>query len=249
MKFYVTIVLALSFAAQTFAQELNGEIIYNRKTNYIAIMSRLPYLTTEDIDRAKLTWGSWDDEDNKGEDYLYFFNNGKTLYTKKEKEADGNYSWSSEKFFLLRDYKKNTVQDFKETLGKKYLIEDELPKFKWKILNEIKEIEGYLCMKAETYDASKDQIIHAWFADGILFSGGPEGYAGLPGMILELNINNGDAIITASKITLTPEQVKLPLPKKMKGKKMTISEFDQLVSTYIADSIEAERNPYWRIRY
>lgn len=249
MKLYMTFVLAFAFALQTFAQELNGEIVYNRKTNYIAIMSRLPYLTTEDIDRAKLTWGNWDDEDNQGEDYLYYFSNGKTLYTKKEKESDGNYSWSSEKFVLVRDHKKHTVKDFKETLGKKYLIEDVLPKFKWKILNEIKEIEGYLCMKAETYDTAKDQVIHAWFADGILFSGGPEGYAGLPGMILELNINNGDAIITATKVTLTPSQVDLPLPKKMKGKKMTISEFDQLVNTYISDSIEAERNPYWRIRY
>ena len=247
MRVYITFILSLAISLQLTAQQLNGEIIYNRKTDYISIMSRLPFLTSEEVDRAKLTWGNWDE--NKGEDYQYYFNDNKTLYIKKEKEADGNYSWSSEKFILHRDHKKMKVQDLKETLGKKYLIEDDIPKFKWKILNEIKEIEGYLCMKAETYDKSKDQVIHAWFADGILFSGGPEGYSGLPGMILELNINNGDAIITATKISLTQEVVKLPIPKKMKGKKLTINEFDQLVSKYISDSIQAERNPYWRIRY
>lgn len=236
------------FATQSFSQELSGEIIFNRKIDYIAIMSRLPYLSQEEIDRAKLTWGNWSTE-NKGEDYLYHFNEEESLYVKKEKEADGNYSWSSEEYVLYRDHKESQLKDFKETLGKKYLVEDEMPKFKWKILNEIKEVAGYLCMKAETYDESKDQVIHAWFTDGIFFSGGPEGYTGLPGMILELNINGADAIITATKVNLSTTESKLPIPKKMKGKKVSISEFDELISGYINNCIEAERNPYWRIRY
>lgn len=250
MRIYLSILFVCLFVFQASSQDLNGEIVYKRKTNFIKIMSRLPYLSSEEIDRAKLTWGNWDeDDDNRGEDYLYYFNDKKSLYTKKEEESDGNYSWSQEKFILQRDHKKNRIKDLKETLGKKYLIEDDLPKYKWKILNEIKEVEGFLCMKAETYDEAKDQVIHAWFADGIMFSGGPEGYYGLPGMILELDINDGDAIITATKITLTPDEVKLPVPKKMKGKQLNASEFDELISNYIKDSITAERNPYWRIRY
>lgn len=248
MKTYLAIAFAFLFVSQSYAQDIIGEIVYSRKTDFIAIMARLPYLSTEEIDRAKLSWGSWTGND-KGDEYIYYFNNGESLYTRKEKETDGSYSRSSEKYVLYRNHNKSKVKDFKETLGKKYLVEDDMPKYKWKILNEIKEIQGYLCMKAETYDKSKDQIIHAWFTDGIFFDGGPEGYSGLPGMILELNINNDDAIITATKVNLVTAQEELPLPKKMKGKKLTIAEFDSMIESYISDCIEAERNPYWRIRY
>jgi len=104
-------------------------------------------------------------------------------------------------------------------------------------------------MKAETKDESKGQTIHAWFTDGINFFGGPEGYGGLPGMILELVINDGDVTITAQKVTLDGEDVTLPIPKKMKGKDITFAEFDSKVKDFIQESIDGERNPFWRIRY
>ena len=247
MKKYIALIIFLSISLSSFTQTLNGTIVYNRKVNYVSIMTRLPFLSSEEIDRIKLTWGS--NSDNKGQDYLYYFNDDQALYTKKEEESEGGYSWSQEKYLLLRDYKKKSVRDWREMLGKKYLVEDKLPQFKWKILNEIKEVEGYLCMKAETIDTIKNQTIHAWFADGIIFSGGPEGFAGLPGMILELNINDGDVIVTATNIELTPDKVDFPMPKKMKGKSIEIRDYDKIVSTYITESIAAERNPFWRIRY
>jgi len=246
MKKYVTLILLIGIGFTSFAQSLNGTVTYNRKVDFISVMTRLPFLTSEEIDRIKLTWGK---SDRKGDEYLYYFNEDKALYTKGVEDNESGYSWGkAEKYFLYRDFKKKSVNDWREVLGKKYLIEDELPKFKWKILNEIKEVEGYLCMKAETFDPVKNQVIHAWFADGIIFSGGPEGYSGLPGLILELNINEGDVIITASKINLTPDKVDIPSPKKMKGKSIDIKGFDEIISNYISESIEAERNPYWRIR-
>ena len=142
-----------------------------------------------------------------------------------------------------------TIKDIREELGKKYLIEDKIPKHKWKILNEIKEIAGYLCMKAETNNEIKDQVIHAWFTDAIPMSGGPEGYGGLPGMILQLDINDGDAVITATSVDLDTPIEKLPIPRKMKGKKIDIAEFDQKLEKFIAQSIDGQKNPYWRIRY
>jgi len=248
MKKYIVIILFAAISSSSFGQSLNGSVVYHRKVDFISIMTRLPFLSSEEIDRIKLTWGS-NDED-KGDEYLYYFNEDTSLYTKGEEDNEGGYSWGNqEKYFLYRDFKKKRVKDWRELLGKRYLIEDDLPKFKWKILNEIKEVEGYLCMKAETYDPVKDQVIHAWFADGIIFSGGPEGYSGLPGLILELNINEGDVIVTASNIKITSDKVDLPLPKKMKGKTSTIEAFDNMINKFISESIEAERNPYWRIRY
>ena len=220
---------------------------YNRKTDWISIMSKLPFMTKEEIDRNKLTWGS--NDDNKGVNYNLFIKANKSVYTRKEEKSDSGYSWKKEKFMLVRDLKKKRANDVIETLGKTFNIEDDLPKYRWKILNEIKEISGFLCMKAETTDTIKNQIIHAWFTDMIPCYSGPEGYGGLPGLILEIDINHGDALITATNIDLEIAEVKLPSLYKKKGKKIEYAKLNKLIQKYIKDSIEGEKNPYWRIRF
>ena len=68
-------------------------------------------------------------------------------------------------------------------------------------------------------------------------------------MILELDINDGDAVVSARKIDLETPLEKLPFPKKMKGKKVTYAELDQKIEKFIADSIEGRKNPYWNLRF
>ena len=143
-------------------------------------MSKLPHITQEDVDRMSLTWGKRGD----GTNYELYFKDNKSLYARKEEQNGSGYSWKSDQFVLMRDYKNKSQEDLIETLGKTYHIKEDLPRTKWKILNEIKEIEGYLCMKAETKNEVKGQTIHAWFTDAIPVSGGPEGYGGLPGICL-----------------------------------------------------------------
>ncbi len=245
-KVIVTFIL-IAFVTSSYAQMAEGKIVYNRKTDWISIMSKLSYLSSEEIDRMRLTWGNQDD--NKGRNYELFFKDNKTVYTYKEEQSESGYSWRKSKYILIRDYKKQIIKDLKEDLGVSFLVEDAIPKTKWKILNEIKEIEGYLCMKAETTDTIKGQTIHAWFSDAIAFNGGPEGFGGLPGMILELDINDGDAVITATNVDLNTPLDKLPIPKKMKGKKVNTEKLNGMIAEFIDESIEGQKNPYWRIRY
>jgi len=248
MKYLLSLFLALFFCVSGMAQAINGVITYNRKTDWVSIMTKMPWMTKEDVNRAMLNFGNM--EKGEGTNYLLYFNENSSLYMQKEEEeTTGGYARKKGKFALQRNYKSKKVHDWIETLGKKYVIKDELPKTKWKILNEIKEVSGYLCMKAETIDTIKDRQIYAWYTDAIMLTGGPEGYGGLPGMILELNINDGDAIITATKVDLTLPDGKLPAPKKIKGKEISIVDFNRLNSKYIRESMEGKRNPYWRIRY
>ena len=179
------LVLTLNVEAQ---QKAEGIITFNRKVDYISVMSKLPHITQEDVDRASLTWGDWNKD---GTDYELYFKENKSVYKQKPEVATEGYSWKASKFLLMRNYKNKTQEDLLETLGKVYHIKEDLPKVKWKILNEIKEIEGYLCMKAETQNEVKGQTVHAWFTDAIPVSGGPEGYSGLPGMISISNIMPG----------------------------------------------------------
>lgn len=244
MKRLTIFLLLLSYGLS--AQIEEGTITYNRKTDWISIMSKLPYISQEEVDRSTLTWGK---EENKGTDLTLTFKDNKSVYTYSEEQTANEWGWRRNEILLIRDYAKKTIKDLRGEMGVTFLIEDELKRTKWKILNEIKEIEGYLCMKAETTDPIKGQTIHAWFTDGITFSGGPEGFGGLPGMILEIDINEGDAVITATKVNLEAPVEKLPIPKKMKGKKISRTELDNRIEKYIAESIEGNKNPFWRLRF
>ena len=228
------------------AQQEEGSIIYNRKTDWISIMSKLPYVSQEEVDRSTLTWGK---EENTGTDHLLSFKDNQSVYTYAEEQEPNEWGWRRSEILLIRDYDKKRIKDLRGEMGVTFVVEDEIKKTKWKILNEIKEIAGYLCMKAETTEPIKGQTIHAWFTDGINFSGGPEGFGGLPGMILELDINEGDAVVTATKVDLKTPIEKLPIPKKMKGKKTTTDELNTRIEKYIAESIEGNKNPFWRLRY
>ena len=244
----ISTVAFLLFVSIMMAQDVQGKIVYNRKTDWISIMSRLPFMTQEQIDRNRLTWGK---RSGRGRNYNLYIKGNKSLYTYGESEAasESGWSWKSETYALLRDHKSKKATDAREFLGKKYVVKDDIPRIKWKILNDIKEIQGFLCMKAETTDVIKGQTVHAWFTDGVNFFGGPEGYGGLPGLILELVFNDGDVVVTASSVSLEEAEIKLPVPKKMKGKEISFVEFDKKVKDFIEQSIEGERNPFWRIRY
>jgi GLPGLI family protein len=209
-------------------------------------MSKLPYMTKDEIERRKMTWGS---RKRDGQAYTLYFNADNSLYTHSEVENESGYSRRQDDYVIIRNYAEKTCHDQVDLLGKTYIINEELPRIKWKILNEIKEIAGFLCMKAETVDPVKGIKIHAWFSDEIQVFGGPEGYYGLPGMILAMEFNEDDVIIEATKVTFSEEHIELPIPKKMKGKKISRDELNEKTGKYITQSIEGRRNPYFQLRY
>ena len=238
--------LLVVFAIGLYAQNTSGIIKYDRKSYWIKIMKQLPWMTAADIERNQLTWGKNQGRPTPHE--LYFVND-KSVYQRVEKEGESTgWSRSQEEYTLIRDYKSKKSEDIVETLGKKYVIEG-LPTYKWKILNEIKEVGGYLCMKAETTDDVKDQTIHAWFADAIPVQGGPEGFYGLPGMILEIDINDGATVITATEVEINQTEIDLPIPKKISGKKIDRVKFNEISKKFIEDSFKSKRNPFWTLRY
>lgn len=243
----IIIILLLFVSSGVVGQALSGKVTYERKTFWINIMSKLPFITQEDIDRDRLTWGK--NEGKWGEKYEFTFLNNKSIYLEKEQETNYGYSWKNGKFILVRDYTEKTSKDLITIVDRDYLIESDSHKYKWKILNEIKEVQGYLCMKAETIDPVKGTKVWAWFTDKIMVSGGPEGYGGLPGLILAMEFNENDCIIEAVSVDLEAPVDKLPIPKKMKGKKIDREKYVALNKKIIKESVEGRKNPYWRLRY
>jgi hypothetical protein len=103
-------------------------------------------------------------------------------------------------------------------------------------------------MKASTYDPVKRQNIVAWFTTDIPVSAGPETFGGLPGMILEINIDDDAIVYTPSIITLAATQEIPKLPKKLKGKRVDIDFLNKETEDYIKQQ-EAMHNFPWAIRY
>ena len=238
----------LFFSLATHAQNTQGVVTYERVQHWSRIAARLPYLSREEKDRIKLTWGY--DEGWKQKMKLSFSpaRSTYTYATDRAENAEGTYSWRNQEFVLHRNFEGSKRLDVLEMLGRVYIVDDSLRTPSWKISNQLKEVAGYLCVKATTEDTLKKQKITAWFAQDIPSQAGPEQYFGLPGLILELDINDGDAVVTATNVEFR-DAAKDLTPPKAKGRKINGAEYTRLVRNHINDSVKSNRNPYWAMRY
>ena len=242
--------LAIAFAFIAFpgfAQKEGLVVTYDKTFYWIKIFDKLNYLSAEEKSRIQTSWGANDEGDKSKGKLLVTADQSK--FTDMEEEADGGYRGRKSEYMVFRDFAKGQKVEVEEFAGKMYVIEDSLVTPSWKVMNKIKDIGGYVCMMAVSEDTVKGQKITAWFANDLAYSAGPERYFGLPGLILEVDINNGELIMTASKVEKVVAVEGLELPKKMKGKKLTTAEYDQMMRKFISDSIKSRRNPYWNIRY
>jgi GLPGLI family protein len=114
----------------------------------------------------------------------------------------------------------------RDFMQKQFLITGPLKDRKWKIGTKQKEILGYSCMEASFRVDSATSLV-AWFTPQIALSNGPSDYQGLPGMILQINVNSGERMITATEILLDTVDTSLIIAPK-KGKEVTAEEFEKI---------------------
>ncbi|MEM7551838.1 MAG: GLPGLI family protein [Bacteroidota bacterium] len=113
----------------------------------------------------------------------------------------------------------------KEFMGREFLIEGRVKKPEWKLTGESKEVLGYNCQKAEYLSEDRKDI--AWFTTAIPVSFGPLGYGSLPGLILEMELNNSKTLLEATAVDLDFKPNQIEAPKK--GKKVSQEEYEQIV--------------------
>ena len=128
---------------------------------------------------------------------------------------------------VFRDFAENQIVEIQDFIGKKYLIEEESIPMAWKMAAEQKDILGYVCQKAIYEDTEKEQTIVAWFAPTLACPSGPESFAHLPGLILELDINEGEMVYELASLELKeiPEGTIAP---PTEGKKITREKFKKI---------------------
>ncbi len=164
-------------------------------------------------------------------------------------------SFSTEGGDTHKDYKSKTSVKSSELSGKNYLVTDSIKQQSWKLVNETKEILGFTCKKAIRYITTRIQNtmtrtistngssnnvntdttskpntreveIVAWYAESIPVPAGPDTYDQLPGLILELNYDNGISVYTAVDFSKKVDKKELIAPKK--GQLLTAAEFNKL---------------------
>ena len=95
-------------------------------------------------------------------------------------------------------------------------------KIEWELLNETKKIGKYICYKAKQSNSTSKNAPIAWYTMEIPLSFGPNKFDGLPGLILELELNNH--VFKAASIILNSTDFE-PIEKPTKGKKITYAEW------------------------
>jgi GLPGLI family protein len=145
---------------------------------------------------------------------------------------------------LFTNFQTNTTVTERSLLDRKFIIDDSIQQLKWKMTGETKSILNHNCMKAIATNISKrtetimtngeftrrevpdTANIIAWVASDIPVPAGPQEYQGqLPGLILEMEINNGNQSYKA--LSISPK-ADLAIIKAPSGKKhYTQAEFRQ----------------------
>lgn len=156
------------------------------------------------------------------------------------------------------DLAKQTQYEERAFFEKEFLIVDSLKQYKWKLSEETKTIAKQLCKKATTMvtapqmrvrisrggENNTDTAANApikpretelvvWYAENIPVSVGPDNYSGLPGVIMEMNLDNGATVTTAVEVSAKYPKKELVQPSK--GEKMTRAQFQEQVQKLMQD--------------
>lgn len=160
------------------------------------------------------------------------------------------------------DIAKQTQYEERAFFEKEFLIVDSLKQYKWKLSEETKTIAKQLCKKATTMISApqmsvrmnvrmnrggetnadtaaskpmkpKETELVVWYAENIPVSVGPDNYSGLPGVIMEIDLDNGAAVTTAVEVSTKYPKKELVQPTK--GEKMTRAQFQEQMQKLVQD--------------
>lgn len=219
--------LAFFLPIFSFAQQTEGEVVY---TETIKLTLELPDDMAEEMKGMIPSSQSFTKS--------LIFNENSAIYNDWEgaENEDLNINHASEGMefnikmqrpenIYYTDLENGKFINSREFFGRMFLINGDAEKYAWKLTGEQKKINEFVCQKATC--SKEDREITAWFTPQIPISTGPDSFNGLPGLILEIDINNGERVITPTNIELkTLDKKAIVAPDK--GKKVTKEEFKEI---------------------
>lgn len=112
---------------------------------------------------------------------------------------------------FYRNYGSGRLLEEANLEDKKYIITDTILQQPWKLSDDTATILHHLCKKA-TLTTPRGEKVVAWYASDIPLPIGPDQFSGLPGAVLQANIDEGSILITAKEIHNNVESRELKAP-------------------------------------
>lgn len=184
-----------------------GKITYERKVNLYK-----KFKNNGDVKE----WLKEEDK-NKVDVFELYFNDSLSVFKPQESDLVERMSWATSKNSVYQNYPKNTRFTVKSIWGEKFIIQDSLRNFVWKITDNKRKICGFQCRKA-IWIANDTVKLYAWFCAEVIPSIGPESFGGLPGAILGLATEDGGVIYFAKSVEGVKPDDAVFLLKKSKQK-------------------------------
>jgi GLPGLI family protein len=147
---------------------------------------------------------------------------GSVLTEEDLKNQTGSQTHTKTGFTIYQSFTKNLRLQSENYAGRLFLIEHKWVEYNWEITGEVAIIADLPCRKAVGKDA-KGRVVEAWFTDRIPFSAGPDGFHGLPGLILKIS-KPGFFTIEAQKITSVTNPV---IKEPTEGERIKPEELQQ----------------------
>lgn len=206
-------ILTAGFSQQQFIQR--GKITYERKLGQFTLMESIQE------GEENMFW-----EEMKKvmprivtDSYVLDFNPQSSLYKLEKENTENKYVMSNlkpiEDAYTIQDFSSQMLTMKTAVFEKKYLVQDSLTKYQWKITGEVRQIAGFDCKKAITKIADSVVVV-AFYTDEILVKGGPESFNGLPGMIMGIAVPRLSLTLFATKIELNNAGTPLNVPIEKK---------------------------------
>jgi GLPGLI family protein len=217
--FLVLLVLPLSPYAQT-----TGKIIYEEKMD---MHKTLPPGQQDMRDMMpQFSTSNWELVFS-GDESIYQTQKLEELeYTSNQGGAQMTMRFGRDNRVLYKNLATPEMVDSREFMQKQFLIKGPPTERKWKIGKKQKEILGYPCHEA-SFQADSTTHIVAWYTPKLQHPNGPSDFQGLPGLILQIDVNDGQRVTTATKIQFDSIDTSVILAPT-KGKEVTADEFEKI---------------------
>jgi GLPGLI family protein len=238
MKKFSFTFFSVCIALASLAQQKEGKVIYTRVSQMqmrLAGNDQLSQMLPKSrTDKFELTFGNnqslWkhvDEDENMDE----MSGGGMTIRMVAPGQND----------VVFHDFAAGRKVEQRDMMEKKFIVTDSIRKMNWKLTGETQTILGHVCQKAvaqrtgkrtqttmdngkiERKEVDDTTNITAWFTPDIPVPAGPEVQGQLPGLILELDMNNGRVVYKALEIQTKADVASIKEPTK--GKKVTPDEF------------------------
>jgi|GEM_PF-1191373 len=261
-KIIITAFAGLLMGATAQAQTFEGVVKYNRVND-----PSVRFANNPNADRMRAQFGNMAEQARrpiiyeltvKGEESVFKIDarqdpGENTVVINGESRSFTRRLPKDETYYNVSD---KTYKRYEEYAQQPFQLSGNFENLRWKVDPvSTREILGYTCMKATASETENRTIpsfedgkmnmrdtvitnqIVAWFTDGIASNVGPDKYNGLPGLVLGVEINNGEVTYTATNIekkAVTDADMKI----NSKGKKVTREQLDKLKKEHQAEQMK-----------